>query len=87
MSVRKMAMVAMLGFAPVLVMAPPAIGGNKIDIQTPGASVDVLGGNKLIKAGDAKIKIKPGKTDDCVRIKAGNAKVAKGKIKKGKCKN
>ena len=34
-----------------------------------------------------KIKIKPGKRGDCVRIKAGNAKVGKGKIKNGKCKS
>lgn len=87
MSVRKIALVAMLGFAPMLVTSPPAVSGDKIDIQTPGASIDILNGNKLLKAGDAQIKIKPGKRDDCLRLKAGSAKVEKGRIKHGKCKS
>lgn len=87
MSVRKIALIAMLGFAPMLATSLPAVSGDKIDLQTPGASIDILNGNKLLKAGDAQIKIKPGKQGDCLRLKAGNAKVKKGKIKQGKCKS
>ncbi len=87
MSVRRMALVAMLGLASMSVTTLQAVGGDKIDIQTPGASVDILNGDKLLKAGDAKVKVKKGKRGDCVRIKAGNAKVKKGKIKQGKCKS
>ncbi len=87
MSVRKIAFVTLVAFAPMLTMAPPAISGNKVDLKTPGAAIDILNGNKRIQAGDAKIKIKPGKRSDCVRISAGNAKVGTGKIKNGKCKS
>lgn len=87
MSARKIAIVALLGFAPMLMTAPPAISGDKIDIQTPGAGIDIFNGKKLLQAGDAKIKIKPGKRGDCVRLKAGNTKVSKGKIKHGECKS
>lgn len=87
MSVRKIAMMTILGFAPLLMTAPTAISGDKIGLRTPGASIDVLNGDKLLKAGDAKIKVKKGKRDDCLRIKAGNAKVKKGKIKRGECKS
>lgn len=87
MSVRKMIMVTMLGASPMLMMAPPAISGDKIDIQTPGASVNINEGNKLLKAGDTKVKIKPGERADCLRIKAGNTQVKKGKIKHDECKS
>ena len=87
MSVRKAAFAVVVGLTPVLATAPSAFAGKKIDLKTPGASIEAIGGNKLLKAGDAKIKIKPGKRGDCVRLKAGNAKVGKGKIKNGKCKN
>ena len=87
MLVRKLAFVVMVGFASTVALAPAAISGQKIDLKTPGASIKAIGGNKLLKAGDAKVKIKPGKHGDCVRIKAGDAKVGKGKIKNGKCKN
>ncbi len=87
MSVRNIAIIALVAVAPMLAMAPPAISGNKIDLKTPGAAIDIFNGNKRIQAGDAKIKVKPGKHSDCVRIKAGNAKVGKGKIKNGKCKS
>ena len=87
MSVRKIAFAVVVGIAPMVALAPSAIAGQKIDLKTPGASIEAIGGNKLLKAGDAKVKIKPGKHGDCVRIKAGNAKVGKGKIKNGKCKN
>lgn len=87
MSARNFAIIAAVAIAPMLATAPPAIAGNNIDLGTPGANIDILDGKKHIQAGDAKIKIKPGKRDDCVRIKAGDAKVAKGKIKKGKCKS
>lgn len=87
MSVRNVAIAAVVAVAPMLVTVSPAISGNDIDLRTPGASIDILDGKKHIQAGDAKIKIKPGKRDDCVRIKTGDAKVAKGKIKKGKCKS
>lgn len=86
MSARYIAIIAAAAL-PMLVAAPPAISGNKVDLKTPGASIDILKGNKRIQAGDAKIKVKPGKRGDCVRISAGNAKVAKGKIKDGKCKS
>lgn len=87
MSVRQIAFATILGLLPMVATAPAALSGNKIDLRTPGASIEAIGGNKLLKAGDAKIKIKPGKRGDCVRIKAGNAKVGKGKIKDGKCKS
>ena len=87
MSARRMALVAMLGFASMSMIAAPAVSGDRVDIRTPGASIDILNGNKLLKAGDAQIKIKPGERDDCVRLKAGSAKVSKGKIKDGKCKS
>ena len=87
MSVRNIAFVTLIAFAPMLTMAPPAVSGDKIDLRTPGATIDVLKGNKRIQAGDAKIKVKPGKRSDCVRISAGNAKIGTGKIKNGKCKS
>lgn len=87
MLVRKIATIAMLGFASTLMIAPAAMSGDKIDIKTPGASVDINDGNKLLKAGDTKVKIKPGERTDCLRIKAGNTKVSKGKIKHGECKS
>lgn len=87
MSVRRIALVAVLGLVSVSVTSFPAVSGDRIDIQTPGASIDVFNGNKVLQAGDAKIKVKPGKHSDCVRLKAGNAKVSKGKIKNGKCKD
>lgn len=87
MSARRIALVAMLGLASMSAIAFPAASGGKVDIQTPGASIDILNGNKFLQAGDAKIKVKPGKRDDCVRLEAGNAKVSKGKIKDGKCKS
>ncbi|MGI9420444.1 MAG: hypothetical protein ACR2RA_21700 [Geminicoccaceae bacterium] len=87
MSIRAIAIAALVAAAPALATAPSALAGNKIELKTPGAVIDALGGNKRLQAGDAKIKIKPGKRGDCVRIAAGNAKVAKGKIKDGKCKS
>ena len=86
MSIRTIAIAALVAAAPALATAP-ALAGNKVELKTPGAVIDALGGNKRLQAGDAKIKIKPGKRGDCVRIAAGNAKVAKGKIKDGKCKS
>ena len=87
MSLRKLALVTTLGLAPLLAAIPPAVGGDKIDIQTPGASIDILNGDKLLKAGDAQIKVKKGKKQDCLRLTAGNAKVKRGKIERGECKS
>jgi hypothetical protein len=86
MSGRKLALALMVGFGATAALTPAAMSGQKVDLKTPGATIDVLGGNKLIKAGDAKIKVKPGKHGDCVRIGAGNVKVGTGKIKNGECK-
>jgi hypothetical protein len=86
MSLRKTALVTTIGLVPLLAI-PPAVGGDKIDIQTPGAGIDILNGDKLLKAGDAKIKVKKGKDQDCLRLKAGSAKVKNGKIKHGECKS
>ena len=87
MSVRRIALVATLSLGSMLVTSLPAVSGDKANIRTPGASIDILNGNKLLKAGDAQIKIKPGKRDDCLRLKAGNAKTKKGKIKHGECRS
>lgn len=86
MSLRKFVLVTTIGLAPLLAI-PPAVGGDKIDIQTPGAGIDLQNGDKILKAGDTKIKVKKGKHQDCLRLKAGNAKVKKGKIKHGECKS
>jgi hypothetical protein len=87
MSVHNFALAMVVGFGVTAALVPPAISGQKTDLKTPGAGIEALGGNKLLKAGDAKIKIKPGERGDCVRIKAGNAKVGKGKMKNGECKS
>jgi len=49
MSVRKLPFTVIVLLTPVLAMAPSAFAGKK----TPGTSIEAIGDNKLLKAGNA----------------------------------
>ncbi|MEM9441241.1 MAG: hypothetical protein AAGA73_12400 [Pseudomonadota bacterium] len=87
MSVRKIALIAALGLGAMFATSLPAVSGDGAKIQVPGTSIDVSNGNTLLKAGEAKIKVKPGKRGDCVKLQAGTAKINTGKVKNGECKS
>ena len=87
MSIKRIAIVAALGLGAMSATSLPAVSGDGAKIQVPGTSIDVSDGKTLLKAGEAQIKVKPGKRGDCARLKAGTAKINAGKIKNGDCKS